>query len=117
MSHLVRRSSAQPVQSIACGLMRKLINTNDFPVLDIALVTITGRTRKHFHRVSTEFYYVLSGSIRVELDGVTRNLTPGSLLLIRPNTAHQAFKTSRKNAQVLVICSPPWQVDDEIYVD
>jgi mannose-6-phosphate isomerase-like protein (cupin superfamily) len=97
--------------------MRKLISASDFPNLDIALVAITGRTKKHFHRIATEFYYVISGSIRIEVDGTTKDLLPGSLLMIRPNTAHQAVRKSKGVAQVLVISSPPWQANDEIFVE
>jgi len=94
--------------------MRNLTTPNDFKDMDFAHVTITDGTTKHFHKKLTEVYFVLKGSIAVELDGKVEKLKTGEMIMIFPKTSHKAWKTSKQNAEILVICSPPWAEEDEI---
>ena len=95
--------------------MRSLTTEQDFHNLDIVQVTIKDKTKKHFHRKLTECYYVLKDAIDVEVNGKKEHLDAGSLIMIYPKTIHQAWRTSRRVAEILVICCPPWRAEDEIY--
>jgi mannose-6-phosphate isomerase-like protein (cupin superfamily) len=107
MTHVVGRPG-QPKQ-ITCGIMRELTKTDK---LDISHVTITKSTKKHYHKKLTEFYYVLKGKLDVETDGIVEHLEPGQIIMISPGTEHEAHG----NAEVLVICTPPWAEEDEVLV-
>ncbi len=95
--------------------MRKLTTPEDFKGMDFVHVTITDATKEHYHKELTEVYYVLKGSIAVEIDGKVENLEQSSLIMIYSNTKHKAWKTSKEDAEILVVCSPPWSEEDEIY--
>lgn len=97
--------------------MRELTNSKDFQDMDLAHVTIKDSTKKHYHKKLTEVYYVLKGSIDVEIDGKTEHLEKGQMIMIFPNTKHKAWKTSEGDAEILVVCSPPWSEEDEILVE
>jgi mannose-6-phosphate isomerase-like protein (cupin superfamily) len=117
MSHLVRKvQNANPTQ-ITCGTMRKLTGSNDFKDMDVVHVTITDPTKKHFHKKLTEIYYVLKGSIDVEVDQEVEHLKKDQMIMIFPNTNHKAWKTSEEDAEILVVCCPPWTEEDEILVE
>jgi len=116
MTYIVRKVKNSKPENITCGIMRKLTTTEDFKGMDFAQVTITDATNEHYHRQLTEVYYVLKGSIVVEVDGEKENLEKGSLIMIYPNTKHKAWKTSKEDAKILVVCCPPWNEKDEILV-
>ena len=116
MPHLVRKVGEQTPAEITCGIIRKLTAEEDFRDMDIAHITITDSTKKHYHKKLTEVYYVLKGSVDVEIDGKIEYLKEVSLIMIKSNTDHKAWKTSKEGAEILVVCSPPWRKEDEILV-
>lgn len=97
--------------------MRNLTTPKDFKGMDFAHVTITDKTKKHYHKKLTECYYVLKGSIAVGIDGKIEKLKEGSLIMIYPNTIHKAWKISKEDAEILVVCCPPWSEEDEILIE
>ena len=115
--HIVRKINNSNSREITCGIIKDLTNTSDFKDMDFAHVTITDSTKKHYHKKLTEVYYILKGSIKVEIDGKIEELSKNSLIMIYPNTNHKAWKTSEENAEILVICCPPWSEEDEILVE
>lgn len=117
MGYIVRKIKEAIPKEITCGILRNLTTTEDFKEMDFAHVTITGATKRHYHKRLTECYYVLKGSITVEIDGQREHLDEGSLLMIYPNTKHKAEKISKEDAEILVICSPPWSEGNEILVE
>lgn len=66
--------------------------------------------REHYHKRSTELYYVLDGDGTVVLDGVEHPVRKGSLVHIPPGTVHGA----KGRMRVLVIGIPDI-ADDDLY--
>jgi mannose-6-phosphate isomerase-like protein (cupin superfamily) len=64
--------------------------------------------RLHFHKRSTELYYVLEGSGSVVLDGEEHSVSRGSLVQIPPGVVHGA----RGRMRVLVVGIPDIADDD-----
>ena len=64
--------------------------------------------RKHYHKRSTELYYVLEGEGTVTLDGVEHPVRKGSAVHIPPGVVHGA--TGR--VRVLVVGIPDIADDD-----
>jgi len=114
MSYIIKKVKDSEAKQITCGIMRKLTTEEDFGGMDFAHVTITDETKRHYHKKLTECYYVLKGSIRIEVDDRTEDLNEGSLIMIYPETHHKAWKTSEEAAEILVACCPPWSEEDEI---
>lgn len=67
--------------------------------------------RPHFHKRSTELYYVLGGEGSVILDGVEHEVKPGSMVHIPPGVAHAA----KGRMRVLVVGIP--DIADDDYFD
>ena len=63
--------------------------------------------RRHLHRHSTQFFYLLSGVLTIELDGVEHPLPPHTGLTIPAETPHQVLNRSADDARFLVISQPP----------
>lgn len=116
MSYLIRKTSDIKEKEIICGLIKELTTKEDFGNANISYVQITGETKKHYHTKMTEFYYVLAGRIKMELDDNREECEKGSLIVIYPNTRHKAKKLSER-ADVLVVCSPAFDQADEFVVE
>jgi mannose-6-phosphate isomerase-like protein (cupin superfamily) len=115
MSHKIIKKGEPSSQKITCGIMRELISSKDFSEMNIVRVEINDSTKRHYHKKLTEFYFVLTGSVDVDIDGEVRHLEEGDIIMISPNTEHEAWKTSEK-AELLVIACPPWVEEDELQV-
>jgi len=96
MPYIIRKIKESNPKNITCGIMRKLTTSEDFKGMDFVHVTITDVTKEHYHKELTEVYYVLKGSVAVEIDGKIENLEQGSLIMIYPNTKHKAWKKSKE---------------------
>ena len=60
----------------------------------------------HFHKISHEFFYVVSGTLDFWEDGRFSKLSTGDCALVSPNVPH-AFGAERdSNADVIVLVSP-----------
>ena len=54
------------------------------------LVEISKDSRPHYHKKTTEIYYVLEGEGHLEIDKDTVPLKPGVSVLIPPKSLHRA---------------------------
>src|ERR1700742_3491638 len=63
--------------------------------------------RRHLHQHSTQFFYVLSGELTIELDGAAYRLPPHTGLTIPAKAPHQIFNRAAEDARFLVISQPP----------
>jgi mannose-6-phosphate isomerase-like protein (cupin superfamily) len=110
---LVRHEGRVPREKSACGWRDRLISREDASLNPTAwahAVDIDG-AKPHFHKRSTELYYVLRGNGTVTLDGVDHEVFPGSMVHIPPDVVHSAAGKMR----VLVVGVPDI-ADEDYYV-
>lgn len=107
---LIRHEGHTARERSTCGWRDRLISHKDAPLHPAAwahAVDIDG-ARLHYHKRSTELYYVLEGGGEVLLDGVSHPVSKGSLIHIPPGVVHGACGKMR----VLVIGVPDIAEDD-----
>lgn len=107
---LIRHEGHTQRERSACGWRDRLISREDADLSPAAwahAVDING-ARLHYHKRSTELYYVLEGSGTVSLDGVEHAVSKGSLVHIPPGVIHGA----KGQMRVLVIGIPDIADDD-----
>lgn len=107
---LVRHEGETARERSACGWRDRLISTEDealHPAAWAHAVDIDG-AQPHFHKRSTELYYVLSGEGAVILNGAEHAVKPGSMVHIPPGVVHSAVGRMR----VLVVGIPDIADDD-----
>jgi quercetin dioxygenase-like cupin family protein len=61
---------------------------------------------RHFHEKARQFFYVLSGELRMELEGQVYIIAAGSGLEVPPRSKHQALNDSAGEVRFLVTSSP-----------
>lgn len=109
----MRHEGNTPRERSACGWRDRLISVEDEELNPAAwahAVDIDG-ARPHFHKRSTELYYVLGGEGSVVLDGVEHEVREGSMVHIPPGVVHSA----KGRMRVLVVGIP--DIADDDYFD
>lgn len=87
-----------------------LVKAANFSVIEERMPPGTAEVR-HWHARARQFFYVLSGTLRMEVEGATHDLGPGSGIELPSGNAHQARNDGTEDARFLVISSPPHQGD------
>jgi mannose-6-phosphate isomerase-like protein (cupin superfamily) len=62
---------------------------------------------RHFHNKATQFFYVLRGSLTIEVSGVESILSAGQGLYIGAGEPHQVRNQGMVDAEFLVVSNPP----------
>ena len=108
---LVRHEGEAPRERSTCGWRDRLISREDSDVAAWAHAVDIDGARLHYHKRSTELYYVLHGEGVVLLDGVEHPVKPGSIVHIPPGVVHGA----KGRMRVLVVGIPDI-ADDDLYL-
>lgn len=68
-------------------------------------------TERHYHKRSEEFYFILDGEGRMEVDGEEAEVRAGDAVLIPPGAWHQITAGSER-LRFLCCCAPPYAHED-----
>jgi quercetin dioxygenase-like cupin family protein len=93
-----------------CEIVVELEPTKDHPEKSVALA-IVGKSKPHYHKVSTEIYEVIEGILVITVDGNKYTLQAGEKMTILPNQIHSA---EGDEAWFLTYSTPGWTVKDHI---
>jgi mannose-6-phosphate isomerase-like protein (cupin superfamily) len=74
------------------------------------------RTQPHYHPVSEEIYYILSGDAHLFLDEEMRLVGPGDAIAIPPGRIHSIENISTTELIFLCCCAPGYEHEDTILV-
>jgi mannose-6-phosphate isomerase-like protein (cupin superfamily) len=109
--YLVRHLKDAPTVPCPCGASTRPLTIADTPVCNLHVTHITDSV-KHYHRETTEVYYILEGRGKMELNDDVIDLEPGTIVYIEPGTAHRAYGDIR----TIVFGVPAYRHDDEFFV-
>jgi quercetin dioxygenase-like cupin family protein len=68
---------------------------------------------RHRHARARQFFYVLSGALTFEMEGVTHVIAARSGIEVPPGAAHRATNAGAEDACFLLVSLPPAQGDRE----
>jgi mannose-6-phosphate isomerase-like protein (cupin superfamily) len=83
-----------------------LVQTAGLSVIEERMPPGTSEVR-HFHGTATQFFYVLEGTLSIELGGEDCELSRGQGVQVDPGQIHFVSNRSTTDAGFLVISSPP----------
>jgi mannose-6-phosphate isomerase-like protein (cupin superfamily) len=63
--------------------------------------------QRHSHQHTTQFFYVLTGELTIELDRVEHLLQSGTGITVLAQMPHQVLNRGSEEARFLVISQPP----------
>jgi mannose-6-phosphate isomerase-like protein (cupin superfamily) len=81
-----------------------------------ATVPAGGTTFEHFHRVSEEIYYFVSGSGRMRLGSDESDVRAGDTVVIAPGLPHKLW-AGDEPLVLLCCCSPAYSHDDTVLLE
>jgi mannose-6-phosphate isomerase-like protein (cupin superfamily) len=97
--------------------IRSILDRTNAPVekqsLAEATVQAGASTQRHYHRLSEEFYFILEGAGRMEIDGEPRDVGPGDAILIPAGAWHTI--TAHEPLRFLCCCAPPYAHEDTYF--
>jgi mannose-6-phosphate isomerase-like protein (cupin superfamily) len=113
VGYLIRRLQDAPTVPCPCGLSTRPLTLADTPVCNLHVTFITDSV-KHYHKETTEVYYILEGRGKMELNADVVDVEPGMVIYIEPGTAHRLV--SPEGVRTVVFGVPAYRMDDEFYV-
>ena len=90
-----------------CGQIRLLIEESDGAAGEVCEVHITD-AKLHYHERTDEFYYVIDGQGRMQLDGEEIELHQGVVVYVPRGVKHKAWG----KLKVLIVCVPRGVLND-----
>jgi mannose-6-phosphate isomerase-like protein (cupin superfamily) len=97
--------------------IRSILDRTNAPVekqsLAEAAVPAGGATQRHYHKLSEEFYFILEGRGRMEIDGEATDVSPGDAILIPAAAWHTI--TATEPLRFLCCCAPPYSHEDTYF--
>ena|SRR5947208_14750791 len=108
--YLVRRAADAPTVPCPCGASTRVLTAADGSPCSLHVTSIRDATR-HYHRETTEVYYILEGSGKMELNGEWVGVEPGTVVWIEPGTRHRVV--SEAGLKTIVFSLPAFRPDDE----
>ena len=92
-----------------CGTTRRAFTDDPDKTASLHVVEVSDDARCHYHRRTTEIYYVLEGKGKIELDGEQFDIGPGTSILIKPGCRHRAIG----KLKIINIPVPAFDPNDE----
>ena len=103
-----RLADLSPVEC-PCGQARRAFLDESDAVASMHLVEISADAQAHYHKQTTEMYFVLEGQGEIELDGQRHPIAPGDAILIKPGCRHRAIG----DLKILNVPVPAFDPSDE----
>jgi mannose-6-phosphate isomerase-like protein (cupin superfamily) len=109
---VIRTADTAPRVPCPCGTSTRIFTR---PEMDTASLHVTEMTAStpHYHRLMTEYYYVLEGEGTMILDGQSHPVQPGHTVYIPPGTRHSL--QSELGVKAIVFAVPAFMPDDEYF--
>jgi mannose-6-phosphate isomerase-like protein (cupin superfamily) len=108
--YLVRKLADAPSVPCPCGVSTRPLTAIDGAPCSLH-VTAIHDSERHYHRETTEVYYILEGTGKIELNGDWHDLTPGTVIWIMPHTRHRV--SSAEGLKTIVFSIPAFDEADE----
>jgi mannose-6-phosphate isomerase-like protein (cupin superfamily) len=112
--YVVRRLEAAPTVPCPCGESTRPLTAADTPACSLH-VTFIKDSVLHYHRETTEVYYILEGRGTMHLNGDVVDIEPNLVILIEPNTRHRLV--SPAGVRTIVFSVPAFNPADEYFDD
>lgn len=114
----IRALELQPPFTTKDGsTIRSILDRANAPVKNQSLAEATipagGATQRHWHGESEEFYFLLAGRGRMEIDGEEREVGPGDAILIPAGAWHRI--EAIEPLRFLCCCAPPYRHEDTFF--
>jgi mannose-6-phosphate isomerase-like protein (cupin superfamily) len=118
---IIRRDSVPVFEAPDKAIIRELAASRNSSAKKQSLAEATiapgESVTEHFHRVTEEFYHILSGSGLMKINDEEAQVYPGDTVIILPGMRHQITNNGAVPLVLLACCSPEWTAEDQVLVE
>ena len=104
--HIVSTQTAEHYTWGECCDGWHLLRNDDLSVIQERMPPKTSEVA-HYHAKSRQFFYVISGTLSVLLDGSLHQLAAEHGLEVAPKVMHRVFNDTDSDVRFMVISNPP----------
>jgi mannose-6-phosphate isomerase-like protein (cupin superfamily) len=108
--YLIRKLADAPSVPCPCGVSTRILTSADGAPCSLHVTSIRDSVR-HYHRETTEVYYILEGTGKIELNGEWHDVDPGTVIWIEAGTRHRVV--SDAGLKTIVFGLPAFNPADE----
>jgi mannose-6-phosphate isomerase-like protein (cupin superfamily) len=112
LGYLIRRLAEAPTVPCPCGQSTRPLTRAETPLCNLH-VTFIKDSVKHYHKETTEVYFILERRGRLELNDDVVEVEPGMVVYIEPYTAHRLRST--EGVKTVVFGVPALREEDEYF--
>ena len=112
-AYVVRKLADAPSVPCPCGTSTRPLTAADGSPCSLHVTTIADSVR-HYHRDTTEVYFILDGRGKMELDADVVEVAPGDTVYIPPGTRHRLIGDGGP-VRTVVFAVPAFRADDEFF--
>lgn len=87
-----------------------LVKRDDLSIIHERMPVGTAEVR-HYHQVARQFFFILSGTATLDVNGQLETLTVGQGVEVPPQTPHHIFNPADQPVEFLVISHPTTRGD------
>jgi mannose-6-phosphate isomerase-like protein (cupin superfamily) len=118
---VINRNAVEAFVSPDGGIIRELAASRNSSAqkqsLAEATIPVGGTVIEHFHKVTEEFYYILSGTGLMKIEDEVQEVGPGDTVIIVPGQRHKITNNGQVPLVLLACCSPEWAAEDQVLVE
>jgi mannose-6-phosphate isomerase-like protein (cupin superfamily) len=119
--HLIARDDVQPIAGDDKSIIRELASPKNSGLTRHSVAEIRHppgtASMEHYHKEAEEVYFVLSGRGGIRVDGETRSIGPGDVVVIVPGQQHKVWQEGEGDLVLLVTCAPAYSVEEVIFTE
>lgn len=119
--HVANIEDAEPFVTKDGSTIREVAGAVSLPAVNQSLaeatVPVGAATDEHYHRVTEELYWFVSGRGRMRVEDEMRDVGPGDCVLIPPGARHKLFNTGDEPLVLLCCCAPAYSHEDTVITE
>jgi mannose-6-phosphate isomerase-like protein (cupin superfamily) len=118
---IVRRDSVPAFVAPDKAIIRELAASRNSSAkkqsLAEATIAVGDSVTEHYHKVTEEFYYILSGTGLMKINDEEEQVNPGDTVIILPGMRHKITNNGTVPLVLLACCSPEWTAEDQVLAE
>jgi mannose-6-phosphate isomerase-like protein (cupin superfamily) len=118
---LIARDDVQPFIGDDKSVIRELASPANSSLTRHSLAEIRHppgtASLEHFHSEAEEVYFITEGRGGIRVDGETRSIGPGDVVVIAPGQRHKVWQEGEGDLVLLVTCVPAYAVEEVVFVE
>jgi mannose-6-phosphate isomerase-like protein (cupin superfamily) len=113
---IVRRASVEPIDFGGLQILDYTVGRDAGSSLAVIEVPPGGRHQEAYSQRSDKYYYIVAGQVSFSLNGEEHDLIEGDLCVVDKGQRFSYVNRTPDAARLLLVHTPTFQLDSEVFV-